>query len=315
MQDTAEAQVSGVRMRAQSAIQPRLRATLKPSACTGSTAQDRQLGPGGQSQGVSHQVRRARVSADVQLFSGVMGLQHRHSQENSDKVAEQGALWGDFYSKMSAESEQFPINQITDREIKLQLISLQDKGSGALTADKQAHLGKVMNEMSTIYSTATVCLPDDPFNCQTLEPGLEDVMFNSKDYYERLHVWEGWRQEVGKRMRPLYEDYVDLKNEAAKLNGFEDYGAYWRYNYETIEEVAPYTYTRQELMHDVRKIYNQIMPLYKELHTYVRARLMEVYPRHIDPQGPLPAHLLGDMWGRFWTNLYPLSTPYPDRPT
>lgn len=39
------------------------------------------------------------------------------------------------------------------------------------------------------------------------------------DYAERLHVWEGWRQEVGKRMRPLYEDYVDLKNEAARLNG------------------------------------------------------------------------------------------------
>lgn len=44
-------------------------------------------------------------------------------------------------------------------------------------------------------------------------------MANSTDYAERLHVWEGWRREVGKRMRPLYEDYVDLKNEASKLNG------------------------------------------------------------------------------------------------
>nr|XP_046247820.1 angiotensin-converting enzyme 2 isoform X2 [Scatophagus argus] len=214
---------------------------------------------------------------------------------------------------MSELSQEYPIDQIKDPEIKLQLISLQDKGSGALSQEKAAHLSKVMSEMNTIYSTATVCLMDDPLTCQTLEPGLEHVMANSRNYAERLHVWEGWRREVGKRMRSLYEDYVDLKNEASKLNGFEDYGAYWRYNYETIEDDPQFKYTRNQLMEDVRSIYKQILPLYKELHAYVRARLMEVYPGHIDPEGPLPAHLLGDMWGRFWTNLYSLSVPYPEK--
>ncbi|XP_038557367.1 angiotensin-converting enzyme 2 [Micropterus salmoides] len=236
------------------------------------------------------------------------------TKENSDKLSEQGQIWGNFYTQMSGDSQQFPIDQIKDPEIKLQLISLQDKGSGALSHDKAVHLSKVMSEMSTIYSTATVCLMDDSLNCQTLEPGLEHIMANSQNYSERLHVWEGWRREVGKRMRPLYEDYVDLKNEASKLNGFEDYGAYWRYNYETIEEEIRYKYTRNQLMEDVRSIYKQILPLYKDLHAYVRARLIEVYKGKIDSEGPLPAHLLGDMWGRFWTNLYPLSIPYPDKP-
>lgn len=100
---------------------------------------------------------------------------------------------------MSEDSLKFPIDQIMDPEIKLQLISLQDKGSGALSEDKASYvrplaselsyrffkyvfnvscllhvfsqLSKVMSEMSTIYSTATVCLIDDPLNCQTLEPG------------------------------------------------------------------------------------------------------------------------------------------------
>ncbi|XP_047437247.1 angiotensin-converting enzyme 2 [Mugil cephalus] len=236
------------------------------------------------------------------------------TDHNSDKVSEEGQRWGVFYSQMSEESQKFNINEIRDPEIILQLISLQDKGSGALSPDKAGHLSKVMSEMSTIYSTATVCMMDDPSNCQTLEPGLEHVMSHSRDYYERLHVWEGWRQQVGQKMRPLYEDYVDLKNEAAKLNGFEDYGAYWRYNYETIGEDGEFKYTRDDLMNDVRSIYKQIMPLYKELHAYVRAKLMEVYPNHIEANGPLPAHLLGDMWGRFWTNLYPLSVPYPEQP-
>ncbi|CAB1327497.1 unnamed protein product [Coregonus sp. 'balchen'] len=216
------------------------------------------------------------------------------SQENLDKLGVQSAIWGEYYSKVSKESENFPIDQISDPLIKLQLTSLQDKGSGALSADKAAHLNKVMNEMSSLYR-------------------LESVMANmDSDYYERLHVWEGWRVEVGKKMRPLYEDYVDLKNEAAKLNGYEDYGDYWRSNYETIDD-SPYNYPRGQLMTDVRRIYKEILPLYKELHAYVRSKLQAKHPEHIHPEGGLPAHLLGDMWGRFWTGLYPISTPFPEK--
>ncbi|XP_060767557.1 angiotensin-converting enzyme 2 isoform X3 [Neoarius graeffei] len=233
--------------------------------------------------------------------------------ENSDKLTEQGAIWSEFYTQASEHSNDFPIDQISDQAIKLQLRSLQDKGSGALSPDKANHLNKVMNEMSSIYGTGTVCKVDDPFNCETLEPGLEAIMAHSTDYYERLHVWEGWRVQVGKKMRHLYEDYVDLKNEAARLNNYKDHGDYWRANYETIDN-PKYSYTRDELMADVKRIYDEILPLYKELHAYVRAKLQDMYPGHISSNGGLPAHLLGDMWGRFWTNLYSLCVPYPDKP-
>uniref|UniRef100_W5MLV3 Angiotensin-converting enzyme n=1 Tax=Lepisosteus oculatus TaxID=7918 RepID=W5MLV3_LEPOC len=227
------------------------------------------------------------------------------TEENAKKMNEMGVQWSEFYTRVSEESSKFNIEQMADKKIILQLQLLQDKGSGVLPKDKFDHLNKVLSEMSTIYSTGTVCKVDDPFDCETLEPGLEHTMATSTDYYERLHAWEGWRVAVGKKMRPLYEDYVDLKNEAAKLNNYKDYGDYWRGNYEATDD-AVYAYTRDQLMEDVRRLYREIMPLYKELHAYVRDKLREVYPGHISPNGGLPAHLLGDMWGRFWTNLYPL---------
>ncbi|XP_051531994.1 angiotensin-converting enzyme 2-like [Myxocyprinus asiaticus] len=235
------------------------------------------------------------------------------SQENADKETEAYKIWSEYYSKMSEESGAYPIDQISDPEIIIQLQKLQDKGSGALSSDKESHLRNVLSEMSTIYNTATVCMLDDPFDCQTLEPGLDSIMANSKNYYERLHVWEGWRVATGMKMRPLYEDYVDLKNEVARLNNYADYGDYWRGDYETNDE-PKYSYTRDQVLEDARRIYKEILPLYKELHAYVRARLQNVYPGHIASDACLPAHLLGDMWGRFWTNLYPLSVPYAEKP-
>lgn len=40
----------------------------------------------------------------------------------------------------------------------------------------------------------------------------------------------------------------------------------------------------------------QILPLYKELHAYVRANLQGLYPGHIASDACLPAHLLGNIW-------------------
>ena len=71
---------------------------------------------------------------------------------------------------------------------------------------------------------------------------------------------------VGRKIKPKYERYAELKNKKAQLNGFDDYGDQWRQKYET---------TEYETM--VLGMYKDIEPLYKELHAYVRSRLGKVY--------------------------------------
>lgn len=41
------------------------------------------------------------------------------------------------------------------------------------------------------------------------------------------------------------------------------------------------------------RILQDIMPLYKQLHAFVRGRLCKLYPDRFDCNGPIPAHILG----------------------
>jgi peptidyl-dipeptidase A len=53
-----------------------------------------------------------------------------------------------------------------------------------------------------------------------------------------------------------------------------------------------------------------VKPLYESLHAYVRRRLRETYGADVVPaNGPIPAHLLGNMWAQEWGNIYPLVAP------
>ena len=53
-------------------------------------------------------------------------------------------------------------------------------------------------------------------------------------------------------------------------------------------------------------------PLYKELHAYVRFKLIEKYGAVAErPDGMIPAHLLGNMWAQEWGNVYEIVAPAP----
>ena len=46
-----------------------------------------------------------------------------------------------------------------------------------------------------------------------------------------------------------------------------------------------------------------------KLHAYVRLKLREKYGDVVPENGPIPAHLLGNIWAQDWSNIYPLVAP------
>lgn len=65
--------------------------------------------------------------------------------------------------------------------------------------------------------------------------------------------------------------------------GFEDAGAYWRSWYES-----------EDLVEQTERLFEELSPLYDNLHAYVRRKLYDIYGSdYIDLEGPIPAHILG----------------------
>lgn len=60
-------------------------------------------------------------------------------------------------------------------------------------------------------------------------------------------------------------------------------------------------------------MWQQVEPLYDELHYYVKTKLATLYPAQVDARDKLmPVHLLGNMWAQSWVNLYNRIRPFPN---
>lgn len=56
-------------------------------------------------------------------------------------------------------------------------------------------------------------------------------------------------------------------------------------------------YQDDQLVEKVDKLWDEVQPLYDELHKYVRYQLRDLYGDKMDKKSEfIPAHLLGNMW-------------------
>ncbi len=126
---------------------------------------------------------------------------------------------------------------------------------------------------------------------------IENIMGDSRDPNELKDVWLGWHK-VGAPMRERYARFVQLSNQGARELGFKDTGALWR---------AGYDMPPDQFGAEIERLWQQVRPLYLSLHTYVRAQLVKKYgPQIASPDGPIPAHLLGNPWAQEWGNVFPI---------
>jgi peptidyl-dipeptidase A len=73
---------------------------------------------------------------------------------------------------------------------------------------------------------------------------------------------------------------------------------------------AKYDMPPDEFAKELDRLWGQVKPLYESLHCYVRWKLVDQYGKDVVPEkGPIPAHLLGNLWQQDWANIYDLVAP------
>ena len=162
---------------------------------------------------------------------------------------------------------------------------------------KNTELAQISSELNGLYGKGKYCFADG--KCMT-QPELSSLMAESRDPVKLLEAWKGWR-EIAKPMRPLFQREVELANEGAKDLGYANLSELWRSQY----DMKP-----DDFSQELDRLWGQVKPLYESLHCYVRGELNKEYGDSVAPTtGPIPAHLLGNMWAQQWGNVYDLVAP------
>ena len=204
-----------------------------------------------------------------------------------------------FESSMVAQAKKFKgskMDPVTARAIELML-----RGSSAPAPNDAAlrtELSEILTDMEGQYGAGEYC--DSDGNCRQLQE-LEKVLAESTDYDELLDVWQGWRT-ISPPYRKQYQRFVEIANQGANDFGYANLAELWKSGYDM---------DTQSFTAEARRLWDQVKPFYEELHCHVRATLSEKYGADKVPlDGPIPAHLLGNMWSQKWGNIYPLMEPY-----
>jgi peptidyl-dipeptidase A len=246
------------------------------------------------------ELRKLYVAASVAEWTNQTDIKPEHEAAAAQASAEMAKG----ITRLIKAARKFdPILSRLEPDTRRQLMLLKFSGQPAPDDPAQAEeLARIAAEMTSIYGKGKVCKQvKGKEACQDLD-ALSKVLQASRKPPELLAAWQGWHDNVGRAIGPLFARYVELANAGARGVGFRDVSSMWRSGYDMPEDAFEA---------DVDRLWAQVKPLYTQLHCYARRGLNKKYGDKVAPKtGPIPSHLTGNMWAQAWGYLYKDLEPY-----
>lgn len=180
-------------------------------------------------------------------------------------------------------------DKLTDIQVKqLELILYAAANNPQTIADVVKQRIKAENEQTRqLYSFQYM------YNGKKVSTNDLDAALKSEtDLNKRLAAWEA-SKEVGKSLKGGLVNLRNLRNKTVQELGYHDYFSY---------QVSDYRMEANEMMQTMDKLMNELYPLYRELHTWMRYEMAKKYGAK-DVPDYLPAHWLPNRWGQDWSSI------------
>ncbi len=228
-------------------------------------------------------VRATYITDDTEKLSGIFSEQLSAAQTE--------------FAIASHRFDKLKLSEDTARKLKLLQngITIPAPSNDA----DRAELTKLSISLDGDFGKGKYCPPDEGGKCYNIGD-YGKIFAKSRDPKELKKAWLGWHT-ISRPYKDKYVQMVALANKGAKELGYSDVGALWRSGY----DMSPDAFAA-----DMERVWLQLKPLYDSLYTYTRAQLVKKYgPDVVKPDGPIPAHLLGNMWAQSWENIYDIMAP------
>ncbi|XP_039949679.1 angiotensin-converting enzyme [Bactrocera tryoni] len=225
--------------------------------------------------------------------------------ENERKKNEVSAEVAKFMKEVSTDLQKFNWQSFKSESLRRQFKMLTKLGYAALSEADYAEYLDVMSTMESNFAKVRVCDYKNATKCDlSLDPEIEDIITTSRDPEELKYYWREFYDKAGTAVRTPFEKYVELNTKAAKLNNFKSGAELWLDEYED-----------DSIEKQLEDIFDELRPLYQQIHGYVRYRLRQHYgDAVVSEKGPIPMHLLGNMWAQQWSSVADIVSPFPDKP-
>ena len=246
----------------------------------------------------------ARAERELQDFSVIAGraawVNATYITEDTDAL---GAYFGTIGTQMgvrfAGEAAHYlrapGLDAATQR--KLNTLRLGLTLPAPTTEGAAAELNRISTDLSSQYGRGRGRLGNETLTGNEIEARMGRV----RDPNQLREMWTSWNDNVGSPMRAQYQRMVEIANAGSRELGFADTGAMWRSNYDM---------TPEQFEQLTERLWQELRPLYEQIHCFARAGLNRQYGDAVQPAtGPIRADLLGNLWAQEWGNIYDIVAP------